>query len=77
MVEPAIGPEELVHEGIEVFVMAELHVTAEVPREAILVDDGPREASRHRIGLDKQPVLVPAGVQPPRCAKSGRPGPDE
>ena len=39
VIEPSIGPQQVVHQLVEHLVVAELHVPAEIPRETVFVDN--------------------------------------
>ncbi|CAB4747553.1 unannotated protein [freshwater metagenome] len=39
MVVPTVRPEELIHRQVEILVMGELHVAANIPREPLIVDE--------------------------------------
>src|SRR5262249_43429008 len=72
VIQPAVGAEEVVHQLIEVIVVTELDVAAEIPREACLVDDRSREAARALSGFAQQPLRFAACEQAPRRAETRR-----
>ena len=66
-----------VHHRVEVRVVREQHVAAEVPGEPIRVDNGGGQAAGMTGGFVQRPVRVPELVQPPGRAKPGRPRADD
>ena len=71
VIEPAVGAEEIVHQLVEVVVVAELHVAAEVPGEARLVDHRACQAAGIGRGFAQHPVGLAARKKTPRGAEPG------
>ena len=69
VIEPAV-PQEPVHHPIEVRVMRELDVTADVPCEPGVVHEGTGQATGPVDGFVKSPLGVPQLLEPVRSAKA-------
>jgi len=76
VMEPAVGAEQIVHQLVEIVVVAELHVAAEIPREARLVEDRAGEAAGAGRRFAQQPVGFAARDEAPCRSEPGRAGAD-
>src|SRR4051794_16953552 len=68
--EPALGTKQRVHQVVEVLVMRELHVAAEVPRKSFFIGDAAGESTSLRTLLEQQPIVVAKLAQAVRRAET-------
>ena len=71
VVQPPVDAEQIVHQLVEVVVVTELHVAAEVPGEAVFIDDRARESTSGLGSLEEAPVRPAQGIEAPRGAQAG------
>ena len=77
VIEPSIGPQQVVHQLVEHLVVAELHVAAEIPRETVVVDNRLRQAARHAPAFKQRPVADATLLKAPRGTETGWPRADD
>src|SRR4051794_15128377 len=68
---------ERVEHVVVIRVVAELHVTADVPREAAVVDDAGSQSTGSGSAIEENVIGVPELLQPVCGAESGRSGADD
>ena len=59
MMQPAVCAEKLHHGAVEVFIVRELHMAADVPGEAFVIEERRRQATWLRSSFDNLPVVDP------------------
>jgi hypothetical protein len=74
MAEPPVRGQRFVHDAVEVRVVRELHVSADVPRESPLVHVARRQPADPVAGVDEQEVGLSESRQPVRGSEARRAG---
>src|SRR5688500_17079965 len=77
VIQPPVRAKQFVHQVVEHFVVAELDVTAEIPREAMFVDHRLRKTARYMTRFQHQPIAYAALVETPRGPEARRTSTDD
>src|SRR5687767_11874129 len=75
--QPAVVAERALHQRVEIVVVRELHVAADIPRESGLVSEARGETADVVVLLDDENAVLAELLQPIRGAEAGGAGADD